>query len=65
MSSDEWIETEKNMKIKITFLTLCALLFALSVSAKAQQTGKIFRIGILEPSTASEARLYGRRFGKS
>ena len=40
------------MKMKITFLTLCALLFALSVSAQAQQTGKIFRIGILEPSTA-------------
>jgi putative ABC transport system substrate-binding protein len=41
------------MKRKITALTLGALLFALSVSAQAQQAGKIFRIGILDPSTAS------------
>jgi putative ABC transport system substrate-binding protein len=41
------------MKKKITVLTLCAMLFALSVSAEAQQTGKIFRIGFLDPSTAS------------
>jgi ABC-type uncharacterized transport system substrate-binding protein len=41
------------MKRKITFLTLCALLLALSVSADAQQTGKIFRIGYLDTSTAS------------
>src|SRR5687768_4952272 len=32
---------------------LCAMLFALSSSASAQQTGKIFRIGFLDPSTAS------------
>jgi putative ABC transport system substrate-binding protein len=43
----------KNMKRKITVLTLCATLSALSVSAAAQQTGKIFRIGFLESSTAS------------
>jgi putative tryptophan/tyrosine transport system substrate-binding protein len=41
------------MKRRITVLALGALLFALSVSAHAQQTGKIFRIGILDPSTAS------------
>jgi ABC-type uncharacterized transport system substrate-binding protein len=41
------------MKKKIPFLTLCALLFALSVSARAQQAGKIFRIGYLDNSTAS------------
>jgi ABC-type uncharacterized transport system substrate-binding protein len=41
------------MKKKITFLTLCAVLVALSVSAQAQQTGKIFRIGFLDNSTAS------------
>jgi putative ABC transport system substrate-binding protein len=41
------------MKIKITVLTLGALLLALSVSAHAQQTGKIFRIGFLDSSTAS------------
>ena len=38
---------------KVFYLALCALLFALSVSAQAQQTGKIFRIGFLDPSTAS------------
>jgi ABC-type uncharacterized transport system substrate-binding protein len=41
------------MKRKITILTLCAMLFALSSSAAAQQTGKIFRIGFLDISTAS------------
>jgi putative ABC transport system substrate-binding protein len=40
------------MKKTITFLT-CALLFALSVSARAQQTGKVPRIGFLDNSTAS------------
>jgi putative tryptophan/tyrosine transport system substrate-binding protein len=34
-------------------LALGALLFALSVSAAAQQTGKIFRIGFFDSSTAS------------
>ena len=53
MSIDEWIGEEKNMKKKITFLTLCAMLFALCSAADAQQTGKIFRIGFLDPSTAS------------
>src|SRR4030095_12610210 len=41
------------MKKKITVLTLCATLLALCFSAEAQQTGKIFRIGYLDPSTAS------------
>jgi putative tryptophan/tyrosine transport system substrate-binding protein len=41
------------MKTKITVLTLCAMLFALCSFAQAQQTGKIFRIGFLDPSTAS------------
>jgi putative ABC transport system substrate-binding protein len=41
------------MKKKITFLTLCALLFALCLSAQAQQTGKVTRIGFLDGSTAS------------
>jgi putative ABC transport system substrate-binding protein len=35
------------MKKKITVLTLCALLFALSVSAEAQQKSKIAKIGWL------------------
>jgi len=41
------------MKKKITVLTLCAMLYALSFSVHAQQTGKIPRIGLLDPSTAS------------
>jgi putative tryptophan/tyrosine transport system substrate-binding protein len=41
------------MKKKITFLTPCALLLALNVSAHAQQAGKIRRIGFLHSSTAS------------
>ena len=35
------------MKKKITVLTLCAMLFALSVTAEAQQPKKVFRIGYL------------------
>jgi putative ABC transport system substrate-binding protein len=41
------------MTKKIAVLTLCATLFALCLSANAQQTGKIFRIGYLERTTAS------------
>src|SRR5262245_42583684 len=41
------------MKQKITVLTLFAMLFALCGSVDAQQTGKIFRIGYLDSSTAS------------
>src|SRR5262245_57881162 len=41
------------MKKKGIGLALGALLFALSVSAPAQQPGKIFRIGFLDSSTAS------------
>jgi len=37
----------KHMKKKVTVLTLCAMLFALSVSADAQQPAKIPRIGWL------------------
>jgi ABC-type uncharacterized transport system substrate-binding protein len=43
----------KEMKKKIFCLALGALLFALCVSAQAQQTGKVFRIGYLDNSTAS------------
>jgi len=41
------------MKKKIAVLTLSAMFFALCASAQAQQTGKIFRIGFLDVSTAS------------
>jgi putative tryptophan/tyrosine transport system substrate-binding protein len=55
VSSDERIKTEKNMKkqLKAICFALCTMLFALSVSVEAQQAGKIFRIGFLDPSTAS------------
>jgi putative tryptophan/tyrosine transport system substrate-binding protein len=55
--SDKGIETErKDVKKKITVLTLCAVLLALCFSASAQQPKKIYRIGYLasvEPSTES------------
>jgi putative ABC transport system substrate-binding protein len=41
------------MKKKLTVLALCAMLFALCGFAGAQQTGKIFRIGFLDSSTAA------------
>jgi len=41
------------MKRKISILTLSTTLFALCGSADAQQTGKVFRIGFLDGSTAS------------
>ena len=70
MSSDEWIEAEKNMKKKITVLALCAMLFALCVSAEAQQPKKVPRLGylsIVDPareSTRAEAiRLALRELG--
>jgi putative tryptophan/tyrosine transport system substrate-binding protein len=46
-------ENEKLMKRKITVFALSAMLFALCDSVDAQQTGKVFRIGYLDPSTAS------------
>ena len=47
--SSQWSVVSK----RIFSFALCAMLFALCVSAEAQQTGKIFRIGFLDPSTAS------------
>jgi ABC-type uncharacterized transport system substrate-binding protein len=41
------------MNRNIFSIALCVLLFALCFSAEAQQTGKIFRIGFLDESTAS------------
>ena len=40
-------------KLKRVLYTLCAMLFALCSPAEAQQAGKIFRIGFLDPSTAA------------
>jgi ABC-type uncharacterized transport system substrate-binding protein len=55
VSSDECrVErAEKKMKKKITVLTLCATLFALSYSASAQQPKKVSRIGYLSPFDAA------------
>ena len=40
-------DKEKQMKKKLTVLTLCAMLFALSYPASAQQPTKVARIGNL------------------
>jgi putative ABC transport system substrate-binding protein len=53
VSSDEWREAKKNMKRKVTFLALCAMLFALCFSAEAQQAKKVSRIGYLAGSDAA------------
>jgi ABC-type uncharacterized transport system substrate-binding protein len=46
-------DREKDMKTKITLLTLCAMIFALCVSAAAQQpAGKVPRIGFLMTGSA-------------
>src|SRR5262245_44279767 len=52
----------KNMKRKITVLALSAMLFALCGSVDAQQSGKIFRIGILDSSTASGSAILWEAF---
>jgi putative ABC transport system substrate-binding protein len=46
-------DREKDMKKKITFLTLCAMLLALCSSAQAQQPEKVPRIGFLITSSPS------------
>src|SRR5262249_38430629 len=50
------------MKTKITVLSLCAVLFALSFPAQAQQPKKVPRIGFLETSTASGIAVYVAAF---
>jgi putative ABC transport system substrate-binding protein len=47
---------------RMILLALGALLFALSVSAHAQQPDKIFRIGFLDPSTASGSAVLVKAF---
>ena len=53
------------MRKKLFGLTLSTLLFALSLSAEAQQLGKVYRIGVLLPSTpsATASRLEAFRQG--
>jgi len=41
------------MKKKITVFALCAVLFALSVSVEARQSGKVYRIGYLSSASPS------------
>jgi putative tryptophan/tyrosine transport system substrate-binding protein len=53
---DKWREQRKNMKRKIAVLTLCAMLFALSFPAYAQQTGKIHRIGFMSGGFPGSSR---------
>ena len=47
VTSDEWRQAKKNMKRKVTFFALCAMLFAFCFSAQAQQPKKVPRIGLL------------------
>ena len=47
------------MKRKITVLTLCAMLFALSLPAQAQQPKKVPRIGFLSSASANARRMEG------
>ena len=56
VSSDEWLEAEKNMKKKLTVLTFCAMLFSLCFSAEAQQAKKVYRVGYLSARLGIEAR---------
>ena len=46
------------MKKEVISFAFAALLLALSFAAEAQQTGKIFRIGFLDRSTASGSVLF-------
>jgi putative ABC transport system substrate-binding protein len=54
--------SKKDMTKKIIFLALCSLLLAPCCAADAQQSGKIFRIGILDPSTASGSAVLVKAF---
>ena len=68
VSSVEWQanrDREKDMKKTITVVALCAILFALSLSAEAQQPKKIPRIGYLQapPSSAVAPRTDAFRQG--
>jgi putative tryptophan/tyrosine transport system substrate-binding protein len=46
-------DREKDMKIKITVVTLCAMLFALNFPVEAQRLTKVPRIGYLSPTSPS------------
>ena len=65
LSNGSTLLTAKDMKKKITVLTLCAMLFALCSSAQAQQPTKISRIGWLAiaSQSAESARIEAFRKG--
>jgi putative ABC transport system substrate-binding protein len=48
----------KNMKRKITVLTLCAMLFALYFSAEAQHAKKVARIGLVTQGSGTDSVSY-------
>ena len=52
------------MKRKIISLTLCAVLFALGLSAEAQQPTKIARIGVFFATTQRPQPICSRLSGK-
>jgi putative ABC transport system substrate-binding protein len=55
-------EESRDMRRRITVVILCTILFALCGSVDAQQTGKIFRIGFLDTSTASGSAVLVKAF---
>jgi putative tryptophan/tyrosine transport system substrate-binding protein len=60
-------DREKDMKRKITVLTLCAMLLVLCVSAEAQQQAKVPKIGLLgaRPAASSTGlELFRQALGK-
>ena len=56
--SSQWSVVSKRLFCS----ALCVVLLALCLPADAQQTGKIFRIGFLDPSTASGSAVLAEAF---
>jgi putative ABC transport system substrate-binding protein len=54
--------TGNSKKLKVICFALCVMLFVLCGSANAQQPGKIFRIGYLDPSTVSGSAVLWEAF---
>ena len=62
-----FFSTRRSLLLVLTalFLAPCSVLLAPCFPAQAQQTGKVFRIGYLDPSTASVWRCLSERSAKS
>jgi hypothetical protein len=56
-------DTERDMKKKITVLTLCAILFALCSSAGAQQPKKVPLVGYFSSTDPATEAPVPRQFG--